>query len=69
MKCKKSIYKSTYKRNAFTKGKNYFLVEEDELRYWVRDELGNPSSFTKKETFGEHLFSNYFSLKKTAPDF
>lgn len=61
LKCKKSIYKSTYKKNAFTKDKHYTIREETKTHYWITDNLNNSFSFTKtKANTGEYLFSDYF---------
>ena len=49
IKCKKSLYKSTYKGNAFIKGKSYTIAKEDNLFIWVKDKENNDFNFSIKE--------------------
>jgi hypothetical protein len=58
--CIKSLYKSTYRRNAFTKGKAYELVREDDL-VWIKDETGHEFNFVReKGSRGCYILAEYF---------
>lgn len=60
--CTKSLYKSTYRRNAFTKGKKYEIVREDDL-VWLKDETGQEFNFTKAENVrGGYGLKEYFRV-------
>ena len=66
LKCVKSLYKSTYRKNAFTKGKKYEVVpspwSDDKTYVYIRDSEGRPFSFSM--IAGEHMnvVSDYFKL-------
>ncbi len=45
-KCKKSLYKSTYKKNAFTKGKKYIMTLKDDKKCQIVDNEGREFDFT-----------------------
>ncbi len=49
LKCIKSLYRSTYKRNAFTKNKYYFIVGGYDKFYLVKDNLNREFDFLKPE--------------------
>lgn len=61
--CKKSLYKSTYLKNAFTKGKRYEFIREDDL-VWIRDSMGREFSFARasaeKGRIPFNIFEDYF---------
>jgi hypothetical protein len=59
MKCIKSIFKSTYRKNAFHKGRVYEVVLEDDYT-WLRDNEFNEFSFVREEKYGMYLLSDYF---------
>lgn len=63
IKCKKSLYKSTYKGNAFTKDLLYTIVDEDKLFVYVIDDKGNEFSMSKikKEPF--YYIDEFFLYK------
>lgn len=62
-KCKKSLYKSTYKRNAFNKGKEYIILYEEEDIIYLLDEMDQTFSFSKKEEHTMYNFTDYFKDK------
>jgi hypothetical protein len=73
IKCKKSLFKSTYGKNAFTKNKKYDLVENphidcvkpeninDDIVY-VRDSSGRAFSFSKTGHRRMYVLGDYFNL-------
>jgi len=74
VKCIKSLYKSTYKKNAFTKGQKYAIHISDSKEYapnviFIVDSTGHSFNFTLVEpdpnpmgiTHGMYKFSDYFS--------
>jgi hypothetical protein len=63
LKCKKSLYKSTYKGNAFTKGHSYIITSEDDIFLNLQDNEGNEFNFKKihSETF--YYINDYFNYK------
>jgi hypothetical protein len=46
-KCIKSLFKSTYKKNAFSKNKKYEIVGEDDRFIFLKDNEGNSFNFSK----------------------
>lgn len=58
-KCIQSLYKSTYNSNAFTKGRKYYIVEEDSEQYWVQNDEQLKISFSKVKGTGGYLFDEY----------
>ena len=59
LKCKKSLYKSTYRKNAFKAGKRYTESEEyknDPDHRWIIDETGRLFSFSKANWPGFYYF-------------
>jgi hypothetical protein len=69
LRCRQSLYKSTYKGNAFKKGHRYVVHPDPDKRLvFVVDETGHPFSFLKdepKERFDETLYrlSEYFEAE------
>jgi len=59
MKCIKSLFKSTYRKNAFHKGRVYEVVLVDDYT-WLRDNEFNEFSFVREEKYGMYLLSDYF---------
>lgn len=59
-KCKKSLYKSTYKKNAFTKNKTYDVFEEDESFLWFVDNENNQFCVCKTAAHGYYYVNDYF---------
>ena len=57
VRCIKSLYKSTYKKNAFKKHHRYPIVEIENNIIWILDENGNGFSFNNQSGY---LFDNYF---------
>jgi hypothetical protein len=76
LKCIKSLYKSTYRRNAFTKGKRYTQVTMDEhgrsilgagMGVWIKDETGHAFNFTREpNATGCYVLSDYFLVPEQA---
>jgi hypothetical protein len=62
MKCKKSLYKSTYKGHAFTKGKEYVIDSEDAEFYTFIDNLGRKFEMSKKLTTIYYFVEDYFEM-------
>lgn len=69
IRCIKSLYKSSYKRNAFTKGKLYKIEYKNnignDLFVFIIDNCANLFSFKDdhpKDVF--YLFSDYFKIGK-----
>lgn len=61
IKCKKSLFKSTYNTNAFTKGKMYILLDENDDFYNIIDSMGHAFNFHKKDNTGTYYhFTDYF---------
>lgn len=63
MKCKKSLYKSTYKGNAFTKGNEYEVVREEKRFVWLIDNTGKEFSMCKENQYGYYFIKKYFKTK------
>lgn len=61
IECKKSLYKSTYEGDAFTKGKTYILTIEDKY-YWLVDNEGHEFSFTKTPGKTMYFIGDYFLI-------
>lgn len=59
-KCKKSLYKRTYKGNAFTKGKTYNIVEEDNNHFYLIDNEGHKFNFSKELKSPYYYINDYF---------
>jgi hypothetical protein len=59
LKCRKSLFKSTYRKNAFTKGRKYEVVSEDDY-VWVRDNTGRPFTFSRTSGGPFYVLSDYF---------
>lgn len=60
--CKKSLYKSTYKGNAFIAGKHYEVVEEGKEFVWLSDEhaaIINLSIDSSEVYYELHTFFHY----------
>lgn len=62
MKCIKSLYKSTYKGYAFTKGKEYVIDSEDDEFYTFIDNLGRKFEMSKKLTTIYYFVEDYFKM-------
>lgn len=62
-KCKKSLYKSTYKKNAISKNRIYKVVEEDTQFFWLEDNLFNSFNFAKKQGKTYYTIDDYFETK------
>lgn len=59
--CKKSLYKSNYKKNAFIKGRTYVLLDENDDFYNIIDSMGHAFNFHKMDNTGTYYhFSEYF---------
>jgi hypothetical protein len=59
-KCKKSLYKSTYKGNAFTKNKTYNVVDEDDNFFYIIDNEGQEFSMCKAQSNVYYWIDDYF---------
>ncbi len=59
-KCKKSLYKSTYKGNAFTKDKTYNIVDEDDDFFYIIDNEGRKFSMHKTPSNTYYYIDDYF---------
>ena len=57
VKCKKSLYKSTYKSYAFILGDTYELIDENEDFFFIIDNLGCLTNFHKKSN--SNIYYNY----------
>lgn len=77
-KCKQSLYKSTYKKNAFIKGRKYEIVLNDPFgklpikdRYgnkliWIKDENDHPFTFSEERVMTYYVLEDYFiNIKQT----
>lgn len=62
LKCSKSLYKSTYKRNAFTKNKKYNVIEIDDKFYHIVDNEGRAFTICKTETPTYYYINDYFII-------
>lgn len=59
-KCKKNLYKSTYKGNSFTKGKTYNIEDEDDNFFYFIDNEGMSFNFSKVEKLPYYWVEDYF---------
>ncbi len=59
--CIKNLYKSTYKKFAFVKGKTYILDFEDKYSF-IFDEEGNSFSFARNKDNTSYYLFDYFQL-------
>ncbi len=57
--CKKSLRKSTYRGNAFVKGRSYEVIREDDY-VWLRDEHEQEFNFARQADYISYLLSDYF---------
>jgi len=60
VKCKKDLFKSTYKSNAFNVKKTYSIVEETDKFYYILDEKNKPINFAKEDHGVFYFFDTYF---------
>lgn len=58
--CIKGLYKSTYKRNAFVKGRKYEVVEVGDNFVWVKDEMGHRFSFVPTADGTHYSLNDHF---------
>ena len=65
--CTKDLYKSTYKSNAFTKGKIYEVVSEDENIIYLLDNKKREFNFSKNYGHWLHFYciKDYFDTTRT----
>lgn len=71
-KCIKSLYKSTYKKNAFTKNKYYYLIRETDEFIYMRDSEGKDITFARDDSFKDkgtgvcpyNIITNHFNITK-----
>lgn len=63
VKCIKSLYKSTYLKNAFTKGKEYSIVDKDKDMFYLIDNNGNEFNFSINSNKTYYSFNDYFKIK------
>jgi hypothetical protein len=63
-KCKKSLYKSTYKHNAFTKGKYYELSYKDDKFFYIKDNTGREFSVAINNISTFYWVEDYFDINK-----
>lgn len=63
VKCKKDLYKSTYGKNAFTKGAKYTLLSYDDNFYLIEDNNKNTLDFYRREDSNVfYKFNEYFDI-------
>lgn len=64
IKCIKSLYKSTYKKNAFSKNKRYKIIRSEDNMYYIVDNKGMEFNFTINELPDNkfYLFNDYFKI-------
>jgi hypothetical protein len=63
LKCKKSLWKSTYMKNAFTRGKIYEIVSEDKTFIHLLSNLKYEFAFSKDKdiiVLGFYNINDYF---------
>lgn len=58
--CKKDLYKSTYKSNAFNINDRYIISSEDNEFYYIIDNNGREFNFSKANTKPYYYFEDYF---------
>lgn len=59
-KCTKSYYKSTYLKNAFSKGRTYKVSREDDEFFYIQDNEFHDFSISKTNKFGLLFIDDYF---------
>lgn len=64
-KCKRSLYKSTYRGNAFTKGKIYNVIEEDDDFLYIEDNKSQRFNFSKIKNEPYYYIDDYFRQTQT----
>ena len=60
VKCKKSLYKSTYQKNAFTKGKKYIITSKNDENCKIVDNESREFGFTFVDGNTMYKFNEYF---------
>ncbi len=60
LRCIKSLYKSTYRGNAFVEGKEYEIASEEPNTVYVYDEHGNSFNFFKTAGTPYYFLDHYF---------
>lgn len=60
LRCKKSLFKSTYCGNAFDSGKLYIPTHKNRLFIRIIDNQGNEFDFSIKPKSPYYTFSDYF---------
>ncbi len=73
LKCKKNLYKSTYKKFAFVKDKEYAILTVDETFVYIVDEEKNTFNFFRDgystdDSFGYYHLTEYFEMENIAPN-
>jgi len=63
IKAKNSLYKSTYKCNAFTKNKEYIIYSEEDKLIFIIDNVGNHFCFSKLNNNAGYFIEDYFDKK------
>ena len=59
-KCKKPLWKSTYKGWAFNKHKGYIVVKENKEFFLIKDNRGNLFDFSKERKSPYYFIDDYF---------
>ena len=59
--CIKSLYKSTYKNNAFSNGKLYEIIKSDDEFVYIKDNEGCDFNFSKDQSDHYYNFDKYFT--------
>jgi hypothetical protein len=63
IKCKKSLYKSTYQGYAFREGRFYLKLNEDKNFVYMKDERDNSFNFATDKTTNEfYKYEDYFNF-------
>ena len=60
--CKKDLYKSTYKSNAFTKGNSYSVSDENDKEIYLIDNNQHEFNFTKQSKLPFYFVEEYFEI-------
>lgn len=60
--CKNDLYKSTYRGNAFDKGKSYEVIDEDERFFWIKDNNGKEMNFSIERESPYLFLDDYFFI-------
>lgn len=67
VKCKKSIFKSTYNGDAVTDGKTYTVYAETRHFVWINDNDDRQFSFVRKASLKLHpscpVYEDYFEVE------